>query len=361
MPYLQARNYVLACYAVSLTKGDTIQARQIRHDTLRGYVRAAVKCHTDRHLPSPLTADIDYVGIILDAVKKYEKVPDRREMIHDSMYTNILKTYRMEVPHSPDHLTPSLIEWLLLARWVGPRKSEWCSDSPTKYKIIDDEFWGDRPTALPFIFDDFTFLNSTGQEIDIPSDLWSNPQAAMPSAFAYLKLRVRKQKNNDNYQVLTYARIYKNPLLCPVRAAFRIACRGRRLKLPGTHPAAVHYSKSHKSFRLITGNDTNIFLRQVAQSVYKLPAGSNELRLWSTHSLRVTACNLLHRAGFADSAIKNRLRWKSDSFMMYLRNTFYTADAHAKALDLGIQPTQHEQRVFEEHEIIKLGSCTSAA
>eukprot|EP00956_Cyclotella_meneghiniana_P012883 scaffold18357_cov62-Cyclotella_meneghiniana.AAC.1 len=320
----------------------------------------AVKCHTDRNLPSPRSAPVDYVGVILDAVRKFEKVPDRREMIHDAMYTHMLSQYRTHVATSPDALVPALIEWLILARWVGPRKSEWCSDSPTKYKVIDDEYW-DGPDALPFIFEDFVFLTASGQEIKITKDMWSDPQTSMPSTFAYLVLRVRKQKNNDNYQKLTYARIYKNPLLCPVRAAFRIVCRGRRLRLPKTHPAAVHFSSTHKSFRLITANDTNVYLRRVAQAVYKLPAGSNALRLWSTHSLRVTACNLLHRAGFSDSAIKNRLRWRSDSFMMYLRNTFYTADAHASALDLGIQPTQHEKRTLEEHELIQQGRCALAA
>ena len=350
----------MACYAVSLTTGATLQYKKIRYDTLRGYIRTAVKCHTDCKLPSPRTADIDYVAVILDAVRKYEKVPNRREMIHDAMYDQILVMYKSHVKSSPDHLLPALIEWLLLARWVGPRKSEWCSDSPTKYKTIDDEFW-DGPDALPFIFDDFVFLDKDGVELTISEDMATDPSLPMPDNFAYLKLTVRKQKNNDNYQKLTYSRIHNDPRYCPVRAAFRIVCRGRRLNLPGTHPAAVHFSATHDQPRLITGNDTNTFLRRVARIVYKLPANSKDLQLWSTHSLRVTACNLLHRARFSDSAIKNRLRWKSDSFMMYLRNTFYTADEHAKALDLGIKPNQDELRALEDHERIQLGHCAGAA
>ena len=361
MKHIQARNFVLACYAVSLTTGETLLCKKIRYDTLRGYIRVAVKCHTDLHLPSPRTAKVDYVGVILDAVRKYEKVPNRREMIHDAMYTQLLAMYKTHVKSSPDELLPALIEWLLLARWVGPRKSEWCSDSPTTYKTIDDEYWGDRPNALPFIFEDFTFTDSAGREVVISDSLAMDAHAPIPSNIAYLKLMVRKQKNDDNYQQLTYARTYNDPRLCPVSAAFRIVCRGRRLRLPRTHPAAVYYSAKHDSFRLITGDDTNKLLRKVAQQVYNLPKNSKDLKLWSTHSLRVTACNLLHRAKFSDSAIKNRLRWKSDSFMMYLRNTFYTADEHAKALDLGIFPNRHEQRSLEDHELIQLGQCAGAA
>ena len=138
---------------------------------------------------------------------------------------------------------------------------------------------------------------------------------------------------------------------------FRIVCRGKRLGLPDTHPAAV-YSPSDgiSSYRLITGNDANSLLHCTARAVFHLEASSPDLKLWSTHSLRVTACNLLHRAKFSDSYIKNRLRWKSDSFLMYLRNTFYTADEHAKALDLGITPSPHERRVLEDHEMF-LDQC----
>ena len=93
LSHLQARNFVLACYAVSLTAGETLQAKRIRHATLRGYVKMACKCHTDLGLPSPRLADTDYISVILDAVKKYQSVPDRREMIHDSMYRHLVHEY----------------------------------------------------------------------------------------------------------------------------------------------------------------------------------------------------------------------------------------------------------------------------
>ena len=63
--------------------------------------------------------------------------------------------------------------------------------------------------------------------------------------------------------------------------------------------------------------------------------------------------NLLHRAKFSDSYIKNRLRWRSDTFLMYLRNTFYTADQHTNAVTLGLDPPAQElARPLEPHEAI---------
>jgi hypothetical protein len=77
------------------------------------------------------------------------------------------------------------------------------------------------------------------------------------------------------------------------------------------------------------------FLRQVAHKVFDIPTDHKDLLAWSCHSIGVMAANLLHRATFSDSYIKNRLRWRSYTFLMYLRNTFHTASQHTNAITLG--------------------------
>jgi hypothetical protein len=52
----------------------------------------------------------------------------------------------------------------------------------------------------------------------------------------------------------------------------------------------------------------------------------------STHSLRVTACVLLAEAGKPIYFIKLRLRWKSNCFEIYLRNTSRVALQHMQAI-----------------------------
>jgi hypothetical protein len=171
----------------------------------------------------------------------------------------------------------------------------------------------------------------------------------------YSKLLHRRQKNNDNFQAITYGKCTSNPVLCPVGAMLRIAQRAYRLRLPPLRPIAI-YSSSPRSGsssvrHQITGKDVTSFLRSIARTVYSLPSDSPQLKLWGPHSIRVTAANLLHRARYSDSFIKNRLRWKSDSFLMYLRNTFYTADQHSKALDIDIAPPSlTDLRPLEPHE-----------
>jgi hypothetical protein len=90
--------------------------------------------------------------------------------------------------------------------------------------------------------------------------------------------------------------------------------------------------------RLITASQVAIFLHHVPHKVFDIPAEHKDLLAWSCHSIRLTDANLLHRAWFSDSYIKNRLRWRSNTFLMYLCNTFYTADQHTKAITFGLDP-----------------------
>ena len=67
-----------------------------------------------------------------------------------------------------------------------------------------------------------------------------------------------------------------------------------------------------------------------ASRVYKLTP--QQAQLYSAHSIKVGACVLLHEHGFNGSFIKVRLRWKSDTFLLYLRNTDRLTAQHAAAL-----------------------------
>ena len=50
------------------------------------------------------------------------------------------------------------------------------------------------------------------------------------------------------------------------------------------------------------------------------------------HSIRVGACVLLHAANSVPETIKFRLRWRSDAYRMYLRDTTQLAHAHNMAV-----------------------------
>jgi hypothetical protein len=58
-----------------------------------------------------------------------------------------------------------------------------------------------------------------------------------------------------------------------------------------------------------------------------------EIARWSCHSFRVGTCCLLHGQGFTGEQIMFILRWRSDTFMVYLRNNLNLARQQAHALD----------------------------
>ena len=324
---IQARNYLLACYAVSLIRGETIQSKRVRHATMRNYIKAAVRLHTDRDLPSPHSgAPIDYITIVLKAVKKFEIQPNRREMIHDEM---IYYLESIRSSYDPDSLEAALIDWIYLGRFVGYRSIEWCQTKQKDYHKIDHPNW-EGPRSYAFIADDFQFYNALKQPIYDLAD-------AATSDISYFTLRFRKQKNDRNYELIPYYKDVNNPEFCAVEAAFRIMQRAARLDTPAEEPVGVYLSKKGKYANqrcFITSKQVASILQSVAAKVFKLNDTDKALNKWTSHSIRVTACNLLHRQGFSDTYIQTRLRWRSNAFLDYLRNTLYTAAAHTKALHI---------------------------
>jgi hypothetical protein len=56
---------------------------RIGHTTLQGYVSLALSLQVDRGLTNPSLADINYIKIMTNAVKKYKTVPKCKDMISD--------------------------------------------------------------------------------------------------------------------------------------------------------------------------------------------------------------------------------------------------------------------------------------
>jgi hypothetical protein len=347
---LQARNYVIACYAVALIQGENIKGLRLRHATLMGYVRRVLQLHKDRHIPPPTTADVNYISIMTDAVRKWELVPNRRECIHDTMFLHMLQS---RDSHHIDSFHSVATDWSLLGRYTGFRKSEWCQDSPRSFSRITDPLWGDKPDSIAVIAEDFTLKDAAG--IVVPVTL-----ATPPSLVHSADLRIRYQKNQDHYQVLTYSAATADHTSCPVRAILRILQRALRLSLPNRHPAAIVADISDpRGFAFVTGSRYTSWLQGVARTVYKLTPSDPSIPKWGTHSIRVTAANLLHRAQFSSSFIKNRLRWRSDTFQMYLRNTIHVADKHSKALAFHITPPSAADRREPEPQELMLAASAA--
>ena len=139
----------------------------------------------------------------------------------------------------------------------------------------------------------------------------------------FVRITWHKQKNGNNGRHVTFGKAV-DAQLCPVLGAIRIDTR------------ALHLN--HRDVLLgvsdqgpISDKQVEKQLRAAATSVYGYTKEEAHQK-FTSHSIRVGACVLLHEARRTVTFIKDRLRWKSESFMKYLRDTARLAKQHAVSL-----------------------------
>ena len=166
-------------------------------------------------------------------------------------------------------------------------------------------------------------------------------QANILTYGCHIAEEVNQQKNDNNGEIIPYERDVERLDLCPVYAALRIRQRALRLAVAADHPIGVYKPKKLSTrvapgvgYHYITRDQVEKYLRSIGAIVFSLPKTDPMVLRWSSHSIRVTACNLLHRQGLPDSYIQQRLRWKSIAWRDYIRNTIYSAAQHKAALQL---------------------------
>jgi len=110
-----------------------------------------------------------------------------------------------------------------------------------------------------------------------------------------------------------------------VLAALRIMLRYERL---GDIKGVLGLSKhGYLTDKVLTKE-----LRIAAAIVLGENVTKEELKQYTPHSIRIGACVLPYDKGHSEVFIKDRLRWRSDTYMDYLRDTPRLARQHADSL-----------------------------
>ena len=175
-----------------------------------------------------------------------------------------------------------------------------------------------------FLISDFIFYGPNRAHIPQPSGSHFTPDLVFSSA-----IRFREQKNRDNGQVVPFAPNTVDTDMCPVRAMLRIRARAQRLGVSFNAPIAV--AKPSNKVVNLHERQINSHIRRAAKRVYGI-TDRRKLARFTTHSTRVGAAVHLHLAGKDGLFIKTRLRWRSDSILLYLRNVMELAEQHATAV-----------------------------
>ena len=248
-------------------------------------------------------------------------------MITDSMYCYIND---LASSSHEDSKISTLRDYMVWGRYGGPRRSEWCQTTKTKYQTVENG----PDEALAFRADDIVFYDANKRVLSIRSTNLVR--------MTYATVRWRFQKNEENNETITYYRDKSNPEWCPCQALWNIKRRARRLQVPAYEPIAKYRDDEDTKIYFITDTDVNSLLQEAAEKALGI-TDPEILSKWTTHSVRVTAANELHRLGFSDAFIQKRLRWKSDSFLRYLRDTIHVARAHTMRIEKSLIKVTKEE------------------
>lgn len=323
----------MTLYTYTLCNHETILNKPIKTNTIELYHKAAISfpktfneitATTHKTIWNPLK-DVNgkkpqTITDLLQEHKLWEDEISKRKPVTEEMFNYIQSLVNQQKPCS---LISALADWATIARQAGLRLSEYCQDSrtikPGNYAL---NVYGE---AKAFTINDFIFVGHNNENLN-PSHTDRLDISRIGGAY----IRWRTQKNGTKNETLPYAINNKDKTRCVVRAMLRIRLRAQHLNILPTEPLAVAAYNNVPFF--IQDTHVNGLLRDAAAKVHNVTT-ADELKLYSTHSYRVMACVLLYNAGKSTEFIKNRLRWKSEAFKMYLRHLPTLAKQHNEATE----------------------------
>ena len=102
------------------------------------------------------------------------------------------------------------MDWVVLGRYTGFCKSEWCQSSQSTYERIVD--WTGKP-PLVFIRTDINYLDKNEHRIS---------RGAQHHDMHYVQFVWWKQKKGENGESIIFAQDINTPSFCPVFAAIQL-------------------------------------------------------------------------------------------------------------------------------------------
>ena len=119
----------MACYTAHLSLGHTLLCKTIKSGTIVKYLNAAAELSISAKMVNPCL-DImgkQYEGIktVLRELKRWEKMPNRREPITKSMIEYIIDKGKSLYKENNNNIYISLSDWLIIGLQTGFRRKEW--------------------------------------------------------------------------------------------------------------------------------------------------------------------------------------------------------------------------------------------
>ena len=325
----------LAMYAMHVGTGQTLLCKTIKVATVKQYVRAAATLlalfgDTTRDYRKNYATDTaisSTLSSVFNELARWESVPNRREPFTLEMLM-CLKQETQTTSMDRDSLMMAMADWCECGLFAGLRLAEWAQDAHCSDIVHYKRDF--KQQARAFCLGDIRFEDGTRTRFTAKQAL----ERRIDTSITKCWIKFRTQKNGQNGEERLFTR--NNGGKCFVQAMLRIIRRFERIMgLNENTPLALYKNKDTSEPKFITASDIEKIWRKTAAQVYNLDPVRDRtvLQQWSAHSLRVGACVILHAMGCTESQIQWLLRWRSNAFMVYLRNVAILSSMHHKILD----------------------------
>ena len=342
------------------------QLSSISSKTVKNYLRAAASHATDngmrdpryRYYPNGHRMDgskyFPMLEKLLSHMNKWSK--GRSEAL--PLTIQILSILRDSAStHGPNSSYACTFDAICLGLQTGSRCSEYCKGLPTNKqddfcKVPSSQFAGQfAGYPLAFAPEDISFLSSS--RLLIPSN-----QALTQAAFVRIRFKFDKG-GTGNLTFRTFKQFSKDKSdFCPLLAALRALQHWNSFQLHPLTPLFCHELDGRPTF--LADNVVTAILRESTVIAYPNPLHLYRTRISDvcTHSLRVTAFLILVAARIPTASIEHRLRWASQAWKVYVRESLTQIDQAASSsffTDLDdVQPvgSNSSQQAFDVDDIL---------
>ena len=274
-------------------------------------------------IPVDLSDKSNMCTKLIDAIESEELIAKQRNPITNEMFASMEKLAKESLM---DSAISVIFDIFCLIRITGFRVAEYAQTTQTKVDL--HEYPSGNLVVKAFLPTDWAFKNDKGRLIKIHS-LKANANLMVPNE---VKITFRIQKNRQNGQKIIICADHDYPMICPVRAAYRIFLRAKRLGQQDDQPLLV-FVNNHDQTKYLTGSKIAEVLQSIAKTTHP-DMTPDKLSRISSHSGRVWAVVLLDEAGKSPDFIKYCLRYMGDSYRFYLQDTSIIQHQHIEALKL---------------------------
>lgn len=315
----------MALYAMHLASGKGIYCKRLKSSTIEKHLRDIAKfllrfSDRDARFANPGdSAMAPEISGIISEVKRIEEIPNKCDPWGLDCQEHLRKLAAES--HEDGHLQ-ALANWSMCGLHGGFRLSEWAQNHQGKQlgaHASKDMGKGKAKVPLAFCLKDLTFLDARGAKLKIRFARRNKGKVKQ------IRLKWTHQKNGNHGEEKLFTRHKSSTDRCFINNMMEIVERFHRLCLRAygqvydNIPLSLYLDEEDGQVYNITDNLITRIFRRVACQIYKLDPATDKIK-FSSHSLRVGACVILHAQGFTGPQIKFLLRWKSDTFMRYLRD-----------------------------------------